>query len=209
MTSSPRIIAVGSPKGGVGKTTTAVHLAGLAARSGRRVLLVDADENRSAAAWAKAAGDRLDLDVAEGHDSPRELAKLRRASGYDLVVVDLPGVRGDALAALATPKALDLLVCPTRPGVMDVQPLAGLLAEVDVPSLVVLTMTDPRWTARADDVRAQLTAEPFGWTLARTAVRRSQAWADARDAACLVVDLPNASTAQADATGLALDVQEF
>jgi len=39
----PRVLAVGSGKGGVGKSTTAVNIAIIAARSGRRVGLIDLD----------------------------------------------------------------------------------------------------------------------------------------------------------------------
>jgi len=43
--------AVVNTKGGVGKTTTAVHLATLLARQGP-TLLIDADPQASAASWA-------------------------------------------------------------------------------------------------------------------------------------------------------------
>lgn len=46
------MIAVASFKGGVGKTTTAVHIAGAIRRSRGSVLLVDGDPNYSASRWA-------------------------------------------------------------------------------------------------------------------------------------------------------------
>jgi chromosome partitioning protein len=46
------IVAIVSPKGGVGKTTSAVHLASYLQERGP-TLLVDGDENRSSVGWSK------------------------------------------------------------------------------------------------------------------------------------------------------------
>jgi chromosome partitioning protein len=46
------IIVVGGIKGGSGKTTLATNLTVMRAREGKKVLLVDAGEQRSASDWA-------------------------------------------------------------------------------------------------------------------------------------------------------------
>src|SRR3546814_20517655 len=47
------IVALLNQKGGVGKTTLALHLAGQWTRQGRRVLLIDADPQGSALDWSQ------------------------------------------------------------------------------------------------------------------------------------------------------------
>ena len=105
-------IVVSNVKGGVGKTTTAVYLAAVAARRGRGpVLLVDADPQGSSAEW-------YDVDPLEGVDlvegpSVRTVTKaMNQEDG--IVVVDTPPGEGNVVqAALAR---ADAVVIPTRAG---------------------------------------------------------------------------------------------
>jgi len=56
-----RITTIANPKGGTGKTTTAVSLATAAALDGQRVLLVDMDKQGSATQWLGHSPDNDDL----------------------------------------------------------------------------------------------------------------------------------------------------
>ena len=105
-------IVVSNLKGGVGKTTTAVYLAAVAAAQGHDpVVLVDADRQASLAQWLE---DRP-LDGVEVVEAPSERTLARAMNGHDGIgIVDTPpGDERLVQAALAT---ADAVVIPTRAG---------------------------------------------------------------------------------------------
>jgi chromosome partitioning protein len=117
-----RTLALLARKGGTGKTTLAVHLAVLAAESGRKVLLVDTDPQRSAGEWwrvRKGEDPRLVECTAARVPAVLEAA---RADGIDLVVVDTrPSLEADT-AEIA--RVSDMVLIPTRPGILDLRAIA-------------------------------------------------------------------------------------
>ena len=123
------IVVAAALKGGVGKTTTAVYLAAVAASNRRSVSLVDADPQASAADWIENSPDeRLDkVNVIEA-PTDRLLARaLDRVGNDDVAVVDTPPGHERLLA-----KALDratVAVLPTRVGGVET-PRAGAVLDM-------------------------------------------------------------------------------
>lgn len=112
------ILGVLNQKGGVGKTTLSVNIAASLARTGARVLLIDADPQGSALDWA-AARDGEPLFSVVGFPRPtihKEIAQL--GLGYDHVVIDGPP-RVTDLARSAI-MASDVVLVPVQPSPYDI-----------------------------------------------------------------------------------------
>ena len=120
------VVVVAGLKGGVGKTTTAVYLAALAAAGRRSVTVIDADPQASAAEWIESSGDeRLEeLAVVEAPTDRLLTRAFERLDGADVAVVDTPAGQERVLA-----RALEratVAVVPTRVGGVETPKAAAV-----------------------------------------------------------------------------------
>ena len=112
-------IGIASEKGGVGKTTTALHLAYFLAHTNVETVLFDGDRTRIATNWEKRG--RVKGYSIPFHVLPIEAAAMR-SGDYTHRVIDTGQQPGDKdLLALA--QYSDVLIVPTAPAAFDVDGL--------------------------------------------------------------------------------------
>ena len=113
------VLTIASSKGGPGKTTVAMLLAGSLADQGLRVVALDADPTQAFARWA---ANTYEGSAFESHAEADEtrLAHLidQTASNADVVIVDTAGF-GNRAAAVAMTSA-DAVLVPALSGEADV-----------------------------------------------------------------------------------------
>jgi len=109
-------IVVAALKGGVGKTTTCVYLAAIAAEAGRTVTLVDADAQASAADWLENSGDGAveSIDLVEAPTERLLVRAMDRSDDDAITIVDSPP-GNERLIGVALEHA-EVVVIPTRVG---------------------------------------------------------------------------------------------
>jgi chromosome partitioning protein len=158
------IVTVASFKGGVGKTTTAVHLAAYL-QDKAPTLLVDGDANRSASAWAQRG--QFPFKVVD------ERQGVRYAREFEHVIIDTEARPDqDDLRALAG--GCDLLVLPTTPDALALDALMltlGALKELGAEQFkVLLTIIPPRPSHDGDEARQMLRTNKI--SIFKTGIRR-------------------------------------
>ncbi len=119
-------IVVTNLKGGVGKTTSTVYLAAVAASRGHGpVVVVDADRQASAAEWL----EEQPIEGVEVVEAPSERMLARAMNtGEGTVIVDLPP--GDERLVQAAIGAADAVVVPTRAGGVEFARVAYTLGMI-------------------------------------------------------------------------------
>jgi chromosome partitioning protein len=124
------VIAVANQKGGCGKTTLSMNLAGvLSSEGGMKVLLIDADPQASAQQWAMRAGETgMTFEVmTHPHEDVHRKVREMSAKGYDVIFIDCPPGASRAVSGKDSQTSIsrmailaaDLVVVPVRPSMLD------------------------------------------------------------------------------------------
>ena len=111
------VIVVANPKGGVGKSTLAINLAGAYARAGHAVMLGDVDRQQSARQWLTLRPAAL--PTIRGWDLAHDEV-VRPPKGTTHVVLDTPaGLHGSKLDDVM--RIADRVIVPLQPSLFDIQ----------------------------------------------------------------------------------------
>jgi len=106
-----RVILVANPKGGSGKTTLSINLAGYLASQGRRVAMLDLDRQKSATQW---------LAIRDATLPNIDLLREGQKGGSDWLVIDSPaGLHGKNLERAL--KLAHKVVVPIAPSLFDIR----------------------------------------------------------------------------------------
>jgi cellulose biosynthesis protein BcsQ len=120
------IIVVANSKGGVGKSTLAVHLAAWLHEQGHRVILADCDMQHSSSEWLREAAPEVQtVRLASPDPILDELLQIAREADY--VVADGPGSNTETSRALRL--RADLALVPCKASRLEVKALAQATSE--------------------------------------------------------------------------------
>ncbi|MHB1051824.1 MAG: nucleotide-binding protein [Thiobacillus sp.] len=120
--STLRVILVANPKGGSGKTTLSINLAGYLASRGERVAMLDLDRQKSATQW---------LAIRDAALPKIELLRDGQKGGSGWLVIDSPaGMHGKTLERAL--KLAHKVVVPIAPSLLDIRASQAFLAALQV-----------------------------------------------------------------------------
>lgn len=124
-----KIIAVVNQKGGSGKTTISMQLAGTLAKRGGRVLVVDADPQATATRWAASAEDDQPFPAAvvglSAANTKVHREVKRFVEDYSYIVIDCPPAADSPVPQSALLVA-DLALVPIIPSPLDLWAAVGI-----------------------------------------------------------------------------------
>lgn len=176
------IITVANSKGGVGKSTTAVHLAAWLHSQGHRVILADCDTQQSSSEWiAEACPGVRAVRLNNPDQILNDLPTLDQEADY--VVADGPGSQTETSRALLLRASLAIVPC--KASMLEVRALAKatdvLLQAQDIrgglpKAIIILSMVGKNYRLTHDMREA---ASALNMPMAKTPLILRQIYADA------------------------------
>ncbi|MGR6331293.1 ParA family protein [Sphingomonas sp. XXL09] len=166
------VILVGSIKGGVGKSTTALALASEMRSAGQSVHIIDTDEQRSLLRWYEDWKLKDRIVVEDGHKLSQkglQAAVMKASEQHPFVIVDVKGAMNE-LIMYATLQA-DMLIIPQRASAADLERSVEFLDQMNfiesargrpLPHRVLITQRSPAIMSRAEREVMDQTREEIG-----------------------------------------------
>jgi chromosome partitioning protein len=140
-----KTVAIVSQKGGVGKTTLALHLAVAAERDGKTTVIIDLDPQASAATWKDLREEETPVvQPAQANRLGVILEEAKRQGAHFAVIDTSPNSES---ASLSAARAADLVLIPCRPHLLDLKAIGSsieLARLAKTPFAVVLSAVPPR-----------------------------------------------------------------
>ena len=121
------IVALTNSKGGVGKSTLAVHLAMWWQEQGAKVALVDADAQESSSVWLREASPDIPIHRLQSPDEILEGVRKLNLQ-FEHLVVDGPGGLSEVTRAILL--VTDLAVLPCGPSALDLRAIKSAIRVV-------------------------------------------------------------------------------
>ena len=148
MENQKTIITVTGYKGGVAKSTTAVHLATFFSEH-YKTLLVDGDQNRTALSWSKRGSFPF--------KTVDERQAFKYISSSQVVIIDTPA-RPDSDDMQELGKGCDLLILPTKPDIVSLEPMLDMANDLgDSNYRTLLTIVPPYPSKEGETLQKELT----------------------------------------------------
>lgn len=190
------IIVIGGIKGGSGKTTLCTNLAVIRALQGKRVLLVDADDQRSASDWAEhreGLGITTPWTTIQLNGASVRTQIMKMAKDYDDILIDTGG--RDTTSQRSALTIADVFLAPFQPRSLDVWTIGKVVSLINeiktvnqnLKTFAVINRADPQGIDNQD--AADIIKETEGIVYLPTTIGQRKAFANAAAEGLGIIEL--------------------
>lgn len=190
------IIVIGGIKGGSGKTTLCTNLAVMRALQGKRVLLVDADEQKSASDWAdhrESLGITTPWATIQLNGSSLRSQILKMSKDYDDILIDVGG--RDTTSQRSALTVADVFLAPFQPRSLDVWTIGKVVSLINeiktvnpnLKAFAVINRADPQGADNQD--AAEIIKEAEGISYIPYTIGQRKAFANAAAEGLGIIEL--------------------